>query len=135
MFCSNCGKELGDKMNFCPFCGTETQKLQKASAVPEITGNTEQKCIDEIAKANTAATSAKNETGIDLEKSGKIIDLTGWAIGIVIVLVVFISICFGGRSGECDHCGQNGRLTKFTNDSGSVSWYCEDCTRMAKLLS
>lgn len=28
MFCSNCGKELGDDMQFCPSCGTKTEMTQ-----------------------------------------------------------------------------------------------------------
>lgn len=52
---------------------------------------------------------------------------------LVILMFVFTSGC--AKSGKCDNCGQNEKLNKFVETNGDVSWYCDDCYRLAKLFS
>lgn len=52
---------------------------------------------------------------------------------LAILLAVILTAC--AKKGVCENCGQTETLKEFTDSSGSTYWYCEDCTRMAKLLN
>lgn len=55
------------------------------------------------------------------------------AVLVSIIMLFVLSAC--AKQGECESCGQQESLQKFEEKNGDISWYCDDCYRMAKLFT
>lgn len=86
MFCSKCGKELQDGVQFCPFCGNKTG----SSASPSVPKETKV-VLDpaEVVEHKEVADSSKTLSG-----QGRTIGLMLMIISIILDLVGMIAIGF-----------------------------------------
>lgn len=53
---------------------------------------------------------------------------------IAMVLTAMFSLAACSKTGECEYCGQNEALVKYTYSTGDSVWVCNDCYRMCKLF-
>lgn len=53
---------------------------------------------------------------------------------IAMVLTAMFSLAACSKTGECEYCGQNEPLVKYTYSNGDSAWVCNDCYRMCKLF-
>ncbi len=53
---------------------------------------------------------------------------------IAMVLTAMFSLAACSKTGECEYCGQNEPLVKYTYSNGDYVWVCNDCYRMCKLF-
>ena len=55
-------------------------------------------------------------------------------ITIILVIAAMFSLAACSKTGECEYCGQNEPLVKYTYSNGDYVWVCNDCYRMCKLF-
>lgn len=53
---------------------------------------------------------------------------------IAMVLTAMFSLAACSKTGECEYCGQNEPLVKYTYSNGDTVRVCNDCYRMCKLF-
>lgn len=53
---------------------------------------------------------------------------------IAMVLTAMFSLAACSKTGECEYCGQNEPLVKYTYSNGDSVWVYNDCYRMCKLF-
>lgn len=53
---------------------------------------------------------------------------------IAMVLTAMFSLAACSKTGECEYCGQNEPLVKYTYSNGDSVWVCNDCYRMCMLF-
>lgn len=53
---------------------------------------------------------------------------------IAMVLTAMFSLAACSKTGECEYCGQNEALVKYTYSNGDTVWVCNDCYRIRKFF-
>lgn len=58
------------------------------------------------------------------------------ALILVVCMLLSMACLLTGcaKKGTCEECGQTETLKKYIDSDGDTHWFCEDCTRMAKLF-
>ena len=56
-------------------------------------------------------------------------------LALLAVVTMVCLLCGCAHVGVCEECGQREKLNQFVDEDGDIYWYCDDCYRIAKLLS
>lgn len=89
-FCAKCGSPISGGLQFCSVCGETVNNNQKPDVAAKVMGAVNP-AVDKVSGSITKLTGKKVD---------KRIVLLGGAVAIVLVLVLVISLLFGGRSAK-----------------------------------